>query len=99
VRIRRLPRAIRDVEEIWDWIAADNMATAERLAERIAHATDRLVRFPHSGTSRPDLGPEVRSIVIDRYLVLYRVGPDSVDIIRVVHGARELDGLVDGEDR
>ena len=99
MRIRRLPRAIRDVDEIWDWIAAENHEAADRVSERIAKATDRLADFPASGTPRPDLGPEARSIVVGKYVVLYRVGPDSVDILRVIHGAREFGGLLgDGED-
>ena len=89
MRIRRLPRAIRDVDEIWQWIAAENGAAAERWAERIVQATDRLTRFPNSGAPRAELGAGARSIVVGRYLVLYRVGPDSVDILRVVHGARD----------
>jgi toxin ParE1/3/4 len=94
MRIRRLPQAIRDVDEIWEWIAADNVRAADRLGARIAEATDRLAEFPDNGTPRPGLGPSIRSLVVGRYLVFYRVGPDSVDILRVVHGARELRGLV-----
>jgi toxin ParE1/3/4 len=97
MRIRRLPRAIRDVDEIWEWIAADDMAAADRWVERMVEATDRLVQFPNSGMARPELAPGARSIVTGRYLVLYRVGPDTVDIMRIVHGARELAGLLDGQ--
>jgi toxin ParE1/3/4 len=94
MRIRRLPRAIRDVDEIWEWIAAENVAAADRLTDRIAAATGRLADFPESGAPRPELGPGARSIIVGRYLILYRVGPDSVDILRVVHGARELGALL-----
>jgi toxin ParE1/3/4 len=94
MRIRRLPRAIRDVDEIWEWIAADDIRAADRLGARIAEATARLADFPASGTPRPELGPGVRSLVVGRYVVLYHVGPDSVDIVRVVHGARELSALI-----
>jgi toxin ParE1/3/4 len=97
VRLRRLPRAIQDVEEIVMWIAADNPAAAQSFAERIVRATDRLVDFPESGSPRPELGPDARGIVVGRYLILYRAGPDSVDILRVVHGARELGPLLGGE--
>lgn len=97
MRLRRLPRAIRDVEEIWQWIAADDVAAADRWVRLIVDTTDRLVEFPNSGPSRPELAPGARSLVVGRYLVLYRVGPDSVDIVRVVHGARELSRLLGGE--
>lgn len=94
MRIRRLPQAIRDVDETWRRIAEDDPGAADRWVDSIVGATDRLAEFPNSGAPRPDIGSGVRSIVMDRYLVLYRVGPDSVDIVRVVHGARELTGLV-----
>lgn len=96
MRIRRFPRAIRDVDEIWDWIATEDLEAADRLSDRIARATDRLADFPQSGAPRPELGPDGRSIVVGKYLVLYRVGPDCVDILRVVHGARELGALLRG---
>lgn len=96
MRIRRLPRAIRDVDEIWSYVAAHDLDAADRLAERIADATDRLVDYPESAPARPELGEGVRTLVVGRYLVLYRAGPDSVDVIRVVHGARDLGRLGEG---
>jgi toxin ParE1/3/4 len=97
MRIRRLPRAIRDVDEIWQWIATEDVAAAERWTRRLVEATDRLVEFPNSGAPRPELAPGARSIVVGRYLVLYRVGHDSVDILRIIHGARELADMLGGE--
>jgi toxin ParE1/3/4 len=97
MRLRRLPRAIRDIEEIWQWIAADDVAAADRWVRLIVESTDRLTDFPNSGAPRPELAPGARSLVVGGYLVLYRVGPDSVDIVRVVHGARELSRLLGGE--
>jgi toxin ParE1/3/4 len=99
MRLRRLPRAIRDVDDIWEWIASDDLAAAERWTRHIVEATDRLIEFPNSGTPRPELAAGVRSIAVGRYVVLYRVGPDSVDIVRVVHGARDLAGLLGDDDK
>ena len=98
MRLRRLPRAIRDVDDIWHWIAAEDLEAAERWVRRIVEATDRLTEFPKSGAPRPELAPGARSIVIGRYLVLYRVGPDSIDIMRVVHGARDLRAILGGDE-
>ncbi|MFL6856891.1 MAG: type II toxin-antitoxin system RelE/ParE family toxin [Allosphingosinicella sp.] len=97
MRLRRLPQAIRDVDDIWNWIAAEDFAAAQRWARHVVEATDRLIDFPNSGTPRPELAAGVRSIVVGRYLALYRVGPDSVDIVRIVHGARDLAGLLGDE--
>ena len=78
--IRRLPRAIRDVDDIWLHIAADDPAAATRMIERLAAGVARLADFPESGRARPEIGMGARSIVVGRYLVLYRVNGEYVDI-------------------
>jgi toxin ParE1/3/4 len=52
----------------------------------------QLARHPHSGPSRDDLGTGIRCLVIGQYLVFYRIGPDEVTILRVLHGKREIGG-------
>ena len=96
MRIRRLPRAIRDVDDIWLHIAADDPAAATRVVERLAAGVARLAEFPESGRARPEIGPSARSVPVGRYLMLYRVSGDCVHIVRVIHGAREIAGLLDG---
>ena len=93
-----LPSADADLGEIYEWIASDNPAAAERLVTRLATSARNLAAFPERGAPRPELGVEVRSLVVGRYLILYRVEPERVDIVRFVHGARELDGLVGQEE-
>jgi toxin ParE1/3/4 len=95
-RIRRLPRAIRDVNDIWLHIAAGDPAAATRLVERLATGVARLADFPESGRARPEIGAGARSVAVGRYLVLYRVNGDCVDIVRVTHGAREIPGCWTG---
>lgn len=99
MRIRRSRQAIRDVDQIWLTIARDDADAATRLVDRIAAATARLADFPFSAPARPDIGPEVRSVVVGRYLTLYRVTDDEVLIVRVVHGAREVTGLLEDEEQ
>jgi toxin ParE1/3/4 len=94
MRIRRLPQAVRDLDNIWDTVAADDPAAAMRLIERIAARTATLADFPASGRERPEIGEGVRSLVTGKYLILYRIAPDSVDIVRVIHGARDLVGIL-----
>jgi toxin ParE1/3/4 len=95
LRIRRLPRAIRDVDDIWLHIAADDPAAATRMVERLAAGVARLADFPESGRARPEIGAGARSVVVGRYLVLYRINGEFVDIVRVIHGAREIMELLD----
>lgn len=97
MRIRRLPRAIRDVDGIWDYVAREDPIAADRLVDRIVAATGRLADFPKSGTARSVLGDGVRSIPVGRYLVLYRVATDCVEIVRVLHGAQEIERILEGD--
>jgi toxin ParE1/3/4 len=53
-----------------------------------------LAEFPEIGTLREDIGPSVRVLVVGNYLVLYRARDDRVDIVRVLHGARDLRDLL-----
>jgi plasmid stabilization system protein ParE len=48
------PKAYTDLDEIWEYIAADNLDAADRVLEEIYEAILSLVRFPSQGHSRPD---------------------------------------------
>lgn len=65
------------------------------MVARLAVGVARLADYPESGRARPEIGPGARSVMVGRYLVLYRVNEDCVDIVRVIHGAREITGLLD----
>jgi len=51
-----------------------------------------LRQFPESGPVRPDVAPEARALIELPYLILYRIIPEGVQIVRVLHGARKIDG-------
>jgi plasmid stabilization system protein ParE len=50
-----------------------------------------LRRFPESGPVRPDIAPGARPWSSPPYLILYRIIPEGVHIVRVLHGARNID--------
>ncbi|WP_366664784.1 type II toxin-antitoxin system RelE/ParE family toxin [Mesorhizobium sp.] len=68
-----------------------------RLLDRIEARWQQLATYPFSGASREDIAPGIRHLVVGEYLTLYRVGEDSVEILRVLHGRRriEADDLAD----
>jgi plasmid stabilization system protein ParE len=49
------PEAYRDIEEIWEYIAAGNLAAADRIVEEIYGAIRKVAPFPSQGYSRSDL--------------------------------------------
>ena len=91
--VRRTKRAEADIDEIWLWIAEDNVTAADEFLDRIEAVERRLGQFPELGQGRPDLAQGVRHWPLPPYLILYRVEADCVLIGRVVHGARDLPRL------
>jgi plasmid stabilization system protein ParE len=49
------PEAYRDIEEIWEYIAVDSLAAADRITENIYQTIQKLVAFPERGYLRPEL--------------------------------------------
>ena len=75
-----------DLQAISDTIARDRPGAAAELIERIVAAVDTLVELP--GRGRPGRVMGTRELVIAPYLVAYRVRADTVEILRVLHGAQ-----------
>jgi toxin ParE1/3/4 len=80
--------ARQDLQVLRAYIARDNPTAAASVARRITASANRLVRYPHLG--RPGRRPGSRELVIPRtpYLLIYVVGEQRVDIVRVLHGAQ-----------
>jgi toxin ParE1/3/4 len=91
---RLSPQAETDLEEIGDYIAQDSPANARRFIEQLTQKFVVLARSPRIGRARPELKPDLRSFPYGAYLILYRIIEDGVEIVRVVHSARNLDDLV-----
>lgn len=92
--VRRTARAEDDLVDIWLYIAADNPDAADRLLEEIDRKCTLLAGNPLLGRARPDIAPEFRYFPVGNYLILYRALSDGVEVVRIVHGARRLDGLL-----
>jgi toxin ParE1/3/4 len=88
------PQAEADLEEIGDYIADDNPENARRFIERLTSKLEALGRHPMMGRARPELRSDMRSFPYGAYLILYRSVGDGVEIVRVVHAARNLDDLI-----
>ncbi len=83
--VRWSPRAIRELDAIRELIAADRPMAAERLADRLVEAGNRLGDFPEAG--RQD-GTSRVLVTVRPYAIRYRVRPGVVVIVGVRHGAR-----------
>jgi toxin ParE1/3/4 len=84
------PRAERDLEDIWLYIAQDNPRAADKLLDRIETQCQLLANHPQLGQARDDIAQGLRHHPLSNYLILYRVVPTGVEIVRVAHGARNI---------
>jgi len=91
--IQRTAQAEQDLIEIWIYIAQDNPVAADRVLDDIEDRFHALADNPLMGRSRPDIAPELRYFTVGSYLILYRTLFNGVQIVRVVHGARDLPHL------
>jgi toxin ParE1/3/4 len=83
------PGARDDLDEIWDYIAADNLAAADRVITEILDAIRAMVPFPNSGHRRPDLTSRpLRFIIVREYLIAYVPDEKPLWVIAVMHGHR-----------
>jgi toxin ParE1/3/4 len=93
--VTRTPRAGTDLDDIWLRVALDNPAAADGLIDRIVARCRDLAAHPQLGTARPEIATDARMLVMDDYIILYRVIGTDTEIVRIVHGARRLEGLFD----
>lgn len=82
-----------DLIDIWVHIAPDNEAAADRVVDEIHEVTYKLLRFPLMGRNADNLRPGARAFVHGSYLIVYRPMEYGIAVLRVVHGAQELELL------
>lgn len=92
-------KAQEDVDSIAVYIAEDNIEAAERFFEALEATCALLADMPQIGSFRifdkEDL-KEMRIIPVkqfEKYLIFYRENSKGIEVIRIIHGTRDLPGL------
>lgn len=93
-RIVRSPQAQEDLIDVWTYIAASNDVAADRLLDRVRAKLAALADSPGIGRPRSELASGLHSFTVRPYVLLYRQIDDGIELVRVLHGARDL-GAVD----
>lgn len=79
-----------DALEIWVHVARHDAAAADRLTDRFTTTIDLLATQPRLGRSVDHLLPGLRSFPVGDYLIFYRPMEESVFVVRIIHGARNI---------
>jgi toxin ParE1/3/4 len=88
--IRYTADAVRDLEEIYRYIAEDNIDAAIEHRQRLKRRCLGLIDHPRIGRKREEIKPGLRSVTEGDYVLLYRIAEDEVVISRVIHGKQDL---------
>ena len=86
------PTAKRDLDDIFDYIGRENHSpsAAANVLRQIDEKCSSYARQSHMGSTRPDLGSDVRCFSVGSYVVIYRPVADGILVLTVVHGARDI---------
>ena len=88
--------ARQDMLAIWEFIAADSPQAADSITQLFEREFLAIHEHPGIGPSRDELQPGLRSLPVGSYLIFYRVMKDRVQVLRVIHGARDLAAVFAG---
>jgi toxin ParE1/3/4 len=95
VRTKFTRDAQADLVDIGDWIASDSPPHALRFVQALQAKCAAIAQMPLGFPLVPryeHLGIRKRSH--GRYLIFYRVSSDQIEILRVLHGARDYESLL-----
>lgn len=86
--------ARRDLDGIWDYIAQDNPDAADDFIDRLTTRCGSYARQPKLGESRSHVVSGSRAFSVGSYVVYYREVSNGIELIRVLHGARDVGRLL-----
>lgn len=91
--------AREDLWEIWVYLAErTSLTVADKVVTELHEAMVKLAESPGIGHLRTDLAEEaLRFWCVHSYLVLYRPESSPLEIVRVMHGARDVKALLEPE--
>jgi toxin ParE1/3/4 len=92
-RVFKTHLAEKDLENIWLYIAQDSLDAADQWLDQLEKKARLLAGQPYIGRSRPELMADVRSFPVRAYILYYRPVEGGIELIRAVHGARDVADL------
>lgn len=95
-KVERTRRVEVDLLTIWNYIAERNWSAADATLRRIQATAEVLAKNRFAGEAIDEVSPGLRRFTVDSFVIIYRPIPDGVRLIRVGHGSRDFQDLLDG---
>ena len=92
-KVFRSPQAIQDLDDIWFYIAQDNVTAADLWIDQLLEKALILAEQPLMGRLRLELAPQIRSLPVKAYMIYYRPVDGGIELVRVLNSARDIDSI------
>jgi toxin ParE1/3/4 len=89
LRLEWSPLAQRDLREAVEFIAQDSLAAADAVEDRVLAAALGLLNHPEKGRNGRRAGTREWAVPQTSHLLIYRIAPTLIEIVRVWHMSRE----------
>jgi toxin ParE1/3/4 len=91
VKVKWTKQAIKDVDNIAEYIAKDSKKYAFLQTHRFFEAVKILSQFPKTGKAVPEVNNEnIREILLGNYRIIYRLKNDNTIHILTIHHSKRL---------
>ena len=85
--------ARKDLQEIQAYIAQDNPKAAAQYLSILKQKCEILAQTPTIGVCRKEYC-NLYKFPVDKYLVFYRITESGIEVIRILHGARDIQSIL-----
>jgi toxin ParE1/3/4 len=93
------PSSTRDLDRLSQYFLETNVEAGERLFKALNQQFYNLTQFPNLGKPHPHLHPSIRGLLVEKYIIFYRILTTQVEIVRIVDGRQNLTQLFTTEDQ
>ena len=89
--LRWTEHAVTQLSALAEYISLDSPFYAERVVDRLVSRLEQARRHPESGRVVPEFGrADVRELVEPPYRLVYRVRPDAIEVLSILHGRQQV---------
>jgi toxin ParE1/3/4 len=90
--------ATEDLKGIASYFATNNVEAGEQFFNKFDHRCEQLINFPNMGRSYAEIRPNLRGLLLDGYIIFYRVFDSGIEILRVVNARRDLPSIFEEQE-
>ena len=79
------------LDAIYQYIAQNSPEYAKLMVDRLTQRSQQIGSFPQSGRVVPEYeSDQIREVIEGSYRIIYYIKPDQIDVLAVIHTARDV---------